>query len=155
MGIIAYLSSNGWKSGYHEWSFKILRCDVYRQEIGVIGTDNIENMEIGKNGIQNTRCFGSRAFYFNELLSGSLYYGSYNENGKKRCFKDLSNYKKNKTGWCTGDIIKISLDLDKSKIRYFVNDKKILKSMSLESKQMYYPIILFSGHCQYELLNFK
>merc|ERR1712174_145761 len=63
--IISIVSSNGWKSGYHEWIFKILKCGVYRQEIGVIGIGNIQNMRIDINGIKDTYCFGARAFYGN------------------------------------------------------------------------------------------
>ena len=151
--VVAIISSQGLNKGYHEWSFKILQCDIYRQEIGVIGVGHIKDMRIHMNGLKDTASFGARAIYGNELLTESLYYASYNRNNKQRCYRDLSST--SKIGWCTGDILRVTLDLDKFKIKFFINDKKVRKTMSLERYNIYYPIISFSGHCRYELLEFK
>ena len=151
--VIAIMSTNGLNKGYHEWSFKILQCDIYRQEIGIIGCGGIKDKRIDINGIKDTSSFGARAIYGNELLTDSLYYASYNMDGKERCYRDLS--KNSKIGWCTGDIIKVCLDLDKWKVKFYLNDQKVRKTMSIQRNNIYYPIISFAGHCRYELLEFQ
>lgn len=50
--------------------------------------------------------------YGNEMRSRSIYYGSYNDNGRTRCFKNLS-----KQNLSTGDMIKVCLDMNKWRIK--------------------------------------
>eukprot|EP01083_Nonionella_stella_P275335 935036_1 len=79
-------SSNGFKYGIHGWSIKILKCDVYRQEIGIIENfDDLQNIICLKGSVANTPQFGARAIYGNELYSCDHYYASYNDNGNVRC----------------------------------------------------------------------
>ena len=81
--------SNGLSSGYHEFSFKILKCDVDLQEVGVIGCANIKGIAMDDDGAGETRQFGARSVYGNEMASDSSFYASWDEDGKKRCFRDL------------------------------------------------------------------
>jgi len=151
--VVAILASSGFSEGFHQWSLKILQCDIYRQEMGVIGTNNIKYKRVDVNGIIASSAFGARAVYGNELLTDSLYYASFDEDNNQRCFKDLS--KSSKIGWCTGDVIKVSLDLKKWKVKFYRNNHKVRKTISLQPNRVYYPIFAFSGHCRYELLDFK
>eukprot|EP01084_Bolivina_argentea_P040333 74546_1 len=151
--IICIMSSNSLNKGCHEWYIKILQCNTYRQEIGVIGTCDIDNIELNKGGIKYTEQFKSRAIYGNESYSNSVYYGSYNENGTERCFRDLEN--NFHIIWKSGDIIKVCVDLNKWKIKFFLNDEKVRKDMSLEHDKIYYPVILLSNGCVYELISMK
>ena len=155
------ISSKGLSQGYHEWSIKILKCDIYKQEIGVI-SEYVEN--IGKNGytihgyghgIGGKREFGARAVYGSELYTNSLYYASYNDDGKVRCYKDLMGDTKRKCGWCQGDVIKVCFDLNKWKCRFHLNGKKVRKSISLQRGKTYYPIVCYAGKCKYQLVNFE
>ena len=99
---ICLLSSTGLQSDkIHEWTIEILKCDVHTAEIGVISLNpsNIDNIQVDDNGIIKTKAFGARVVYGSELCTSSVYYGSYNADGERRCFRDLS--KKHKIGWCT------------------------------------------------------
>eukprot|EP01084_Bolivina_argentea_P258639 436121_1 len=140
---ICFVSSNGLSEGYYEWIIEIVKCDVDIQEIGVIGTTDM-------NDIKNNK-FGAYSIFGNELSTNSMYYGSYNNDGSKRCFRDLS--KKYDIGWTTGDIIRIKLNLNKSKIKFYLNGVNVRKAMSLQQGQTYYPIIMCAGNCQYQLAN--
>eukprot|EP01084_Bolivina_argentea_P317567 550624_1 len=148
---VCLLSSKGLKSGYYEWKIKILKCDVFRQEIGVVTNPQIDNIKFSKNGAADMNNFGSRAIYGNELCTNSVYYGSYNSDGLERCYRDLS--KDSKIGWITGDIIKVCLNLVNWRIKFCRNGVPVRKAMSLQKNQTYYPMILFSGElCQYKLI---
>eukprot|EP01084_Bolivina_argentea_P286850 492140_1 len=149
----AILSSRGWNSGIHEWSFKILACDIYRHEVGIVSVSDIQNIKINKHGIRTTNCFQARAVYGSESGSNLSYYASYNADGKSRCYKDLSRI--SETKWKKGDVITISLDLNKHKVKYYKQGKKVRKTLSLEANNTYYPIIAFSGHFRCKLLSFK
>ena len=148
---MAMISSNGFSSGKHEWLIEILKCDVSLQEIGIISCDiddySLEDIKVSHDGIRGTEEYGARACYGNELATDSMYYGSWNASGKERCFRDLAD--KCHIGWCTGDIIKVVLDCNKWRMKYYLNGKRVRKSMSLEKGKTYYPIIQFSGNCQY------
>ena len=144
-------SSNGFKYGIHEWSIKIMKGDVDRQEIGVCEiVDNIHAINIQKGGIGSTPPFGARAIYGNELFTGSHYYASYNNNGQTRCRKHINK----KIGWCQGDIITTVMNLRKGNIQFYLNGVKVRKTISLQKGKEYHPIIAFSGNCQYELIDY-
>ena len=172
---LSYLvSSQGLSSGYQEWSIKILKCDVYQQEIGIV-SNLIENGDYNYRGtvirgISDTDEFQARAVYGNELMSDKVYYASYNDNGSVRCYKDLvkavndetdandanvKKRKKRKIGWCQGDVIKVALDLERWKCTFYLNGKKVRKSISVQRGRMYYPIISYAGKCKYELVHFR
>ena len=145
-------SSNGFYYGIHEWSIKILKCDVYRQEIGVIESNqNLNDIVVKKGGIGATSEFGARAIYGNELFTNEHYYASYNDDNYIRCRKAIDK----KIGWCTGDIITTVLDLQRCNIQFYLNGKKVRKTISVQSGKMYHPIISFSGNCQYELISYS
>ena len=148
---VVMISSKGISKGIFEWKVKIMRCDIYQQEIGVIGCNLNSEIDINSNGIKGTKEFGARAVYGNELWTDSVYYGSWNSNGKKRCYRDLRD--KHHIGWCSGDVIKVKLDLDSWKIKFWLNDVRVRKSISLEAGKTYYPAIGFSGHCVYTIVS--
>eukprot|EP01084_Bolivina_argentea_P019668 36583_1 len=151
---ICLLSSKGFRHGSHEWIIKIRKCDIYTQEISVIGTNNIDEIGvIDDGGIKLTNKCGARSVYGNESCMDCVYYGSYNEDGTQRCYRNLIN--KYHIHWNSGDTIKVCINLDKWRIKYFLNNKKVRKPMSLQKNKMYYPIICFAGNSMYELISFN
>merc|ERR1719295_537351 len=89
----------------YEWKVLILKSDVGTQEFGVIAVSDISSVEVANDGVRATAAFGARSVYGCELSSGSIYYGSFNENGQKRCDRDLSAWYR--IGWCAGDVITV------------------------------------------------
>jgi len=146
------LSSRGLSSGIHEWNIEIKRSDSDLQEIGVIGTSDIDRIPVSEGGILDTAGFKARASYGSQRSSGALFYGSYNANGKKRCHRDLRPYFEG--GFAVEDVITVSLDLDVWRIKYLLNGEAVRYAMSLERKKTYWPVICFSGQCEYELIRF-
>merc|ERR1712212_1276192 len=146
---VTVASSMGFVEGLHSWSVKILKCDVYRQEIGVIeNARHIDDIAVGSGGAGSAPRFGARAFYGNYLFGHENYYASYNTDGYARCRKDVSQ----KIGWCTGDVIRTELDLKKGCVRFFLNGKKVRKTISIQKSRTYHPFICFAGNCQYEVV---
>jgi len=153
-GKICALSSHGLDSGCATWYIELLRCDdaitANRIEIGAIGTDQISDIATSDDGIAATAEFGSRTIYGCDVASDTndAFYASLNENGSARCFKPLK-------GWAfgAGDTVKVGLDLQKSKVKFWRNDEKVRKTLSLEPKRVFYPCICFSGHCQFAISN--
>ena len=150
---VLILSTHGFNKGYHEWSVEILKSDIYQQEIGVVSVGDEEILSEmvldTKSGVNGTKSLGARAIYGNELCTNTSYYASYNDNNKQRCYKDLQS----KIGWCQGDIIRVCLDLEQWKMKFFLNDKRVRKAISLQPFKTYYPIISFAGYCQYGVVN--
>eukprot|EP01084_Bolivina_argentea_P285993 490536_1 len=142
---IGILCSNGWNIGQHEWIFKILQCDNNRQEIGIISISDIKDLKMNRKGIRYTKSFGARALYGSSanVLSITSYYASYNNDGTERCYKDLNG--NDKILWSIGDVIKVCINLDQYRIKFYVNDVKIRKTLSLEMGYTYYPIVMFYG----------
>eukprot|EP01083_Nonionella_stella_P295744 1005028_1 len=112
--IMHLTSSNGFENttGCQQWSIKILESDICRQAIGIISNPNIDSLR--------TYELSARALYVHEADSNTVCYESYNNNGKQRCYKDLSNNKEN-YGWNEGDIIRVFLDLERWKIKFYLN----------------------------------
>eukprot|EP01084_Bolivina_argentea_P141323 248346_1 len=111
--------------------------------------NNLQNIKCLKDGITKTPKFGARALYVNELSNGLTYYVSINNNNNIRCKKQINH----KIGWTQGAIIKTVLNLRKGNIQWFLNGEKVRKTISIEKGKIYYPIIAFSGNCQYELIH--
>jgi len=143
------LSSKGLSKGVHEWSIEIWRCDVELQEIGVIGTCDIDRVPVSDDGALYTKGFQSRAFYGCEMGTGKLFYGSYNADGQKRCERDLTEYFQ--VGWTVNDVVTIKLDLKKWRIKFLLNGQPVRHTMSVEPNKSYFPSICFSGNCKYYL----
>ena len=61
------LSSQGLTKGCHEWSVEIWKLDVDLQEIGVIGTSDIDRIPVSDDGVMGTVDFLSRAVYGCEI----------------------------------------------------------------------------------------
>ena len=148
---IVMISSDGLSEGVHEWMVEIMNGDIYQQEIGVIGRNPGYHVDIDINGIKDTNEFGARAVYGNESLTDSVYYGSWNSSGKQRCYRDLRD--KHHIGWSSGDVIKVCLDLNSWKIKFWLNGVRVRKSISLQHGRTYYPVIGFSGNCIYSIVS--
>ena len=134
-----------------EWSIKILKCNDFRQEIGIISIFD-QNLRICDGGVCDTMGFGARAVYGCNQQNNSFYYASYNANNKVRCKKDLSQLNVHANGWKSGDVIKVCLNLNKGNIKFYLNDTKVRKKLSVQKNTMYYPIIVWSGNCGYKVL---
>lgn len=144
------VSSKGLSSGCHSWSVQISKTDIEVQEMGVISAADLRGVAIDDRGVHKTKAFGARAVFGSELSTSSLFRGSYNGNGKKRCSKDLSEVYK--IGWCCGDIIRIRLNLEKATIKFWWNGKHVKNVMRVQKDTTYYPFISFAGNCRYILL---
>eukprot|EP00483_Globobulimina_turgida_P012791 UN12815 len=48
---ICLLSTNGLNKGKHEWEIEILKCDIYTQEIGIIGSKDIDEIKMKEKGL--------------------------------------------------------------------------------------------------------
>lgn len=150
------LTSKGLRSGQHSWSIKILKCDVELQELGVISNANIHGVDVADGGLRESVAFGAKGLYGNEMGTDSAYYGTWNEDGKNRCFKDLGGggggAGTGNRAWCTGDVIKVCVDLERWRIKFLLNGNRVKKVMSLQSGQVYHPVLSFAGNCEYKLL---
>jgi len=113
----------------------------------VIGTNDIHNIQTLKGGIKDTTEFGARAIYGNK--GNCNYYASINDNMSVRYFKNIPSSIAHK--WCKGDIITVCLNLRCGNINFYFNGKKVTKTMSIQKNKVYYPVVSFSGDCQYEL----
>jgi len=141
------MSSKGLTSGIHEWTIEVLRADVDLQEIGVIGTSDIDRIPVSDFGAMDTMDFQSRALYGSGLASDMLFYGSMNADNTTRCLRDLRSFFR--SGWTVGSMITVKLNLEQFKIKFLIDGKAVRYTMSLEPNKEYFPIISFSGNCQY------
>jgi len=148
-GKIVVLDSNGFSKGCHEWTVTILKTDIEAQEIGVVANGDISDIHVDSGGVLKTSSFGARSCFGSELCSSSIYYGSLNRNGQKRCFRDLTEWYS--VGWCVGDQITVKIDLRRYRIRYLLNGQPVRYCMSLQPGYSYHPFISFSGNCKYSL----
>jgi len=132
----------------HEWTFEIVNCDVECQEIGVIGTSDID-CEISADGVTGTSDFKARGVYGSELATDSIWYTSFNCTGSRRCFKDLrSGFIR---GWTQKDQLTVIVDMHKWRIKFYLNGMKVRKVLSLQPHQPVYPFISFAGNTKYYL----
>eukprot|EP01084_Bolivina_argentea_P257189 433241_1 len=113
-----FMSSNGFDSGCHEWTIKILKNDQYRQEFGIISRI-YENVEIGNyGGIRENIEFGNRIIYGN-ISERHLFYNSYYDEKNTMKYDEHLSW-----DYCfgAGDEIKVCLDLNKGCIQFVLND---------------------------------
>ena len=156
------ISSNGLSYGYHEWSVKIMKCaGAVRQEMGVVSNPDLEEYEIlsFENGIKNAFAFGARAIYgYKQRLKDDKksafynYYASIDDDREARCYKKLSKIKQQR--WKKGDIIKVCLNLRQNNITFYLNGRKVRKTISLQKGKVYYPVIAYTGDCEYRVMEF-
>ena len=123
-GKVIALSSRPLTSGKSEWNLEILKCDVLAQEIGVCSVRNIEEIPIHDDGVTETGKLSARAVYGSDLQSDAIWYGSFNENGKPRCYRNLN--RNHHIGWTAKCKIKVVVDLDKWRITFYMNGHKVL-----------------------------
>eukprot|EP01083_Nonionella_stella_P049048 130822_1 len=146
-------SSNAFDTGYHEWSVKIIKCDSFRQEIGVVSNMNPNIQTKTNGGICGTPEFCARAVYgYHKEKSGSFYYTAFNANNSLRINKNLSSLHIHPHEWRAGDVIKVCLNLDKGNIKFYYNGQKVRRTISVQRNVMYYPIVCYEGHCEYKVL---
>merc|ERR1719356_807010 len=141
------VSTKGLSKGKHQWSFEIMRTDVQLQEIGVIGTADIDHIPVSDEGAMYTPAFKSRAIYGSDMSTGNLCYGSWNANNQTRCLRDLTPYFK--LGWTVGDVITVGLNFDDYRVTFMLNGRPVRYMISLEPNKVYFPMICFSGDCRY------
>jgi len=152
---LCIVSSEGLSAGKHQWSLQIVRCDIYRQEIGVIGAVD-DDFKCNANGLLFSSNLGARAVYGYDGAHSNMYYASYNDSLRRRSsgrtqriYRDLS---KTEAAWKPGDVIKIELDLNRWNIRFSVNGKSVSNNIGIEPLKTYHPAVSFMGHCRYKLL---
>ena len=122
-GKIIAVSSKPLVTGEHNWTLEITQCDVDIQEIGVCTVCDIEGIQIADGGVTETTALGARGLYGNELATASRWYASMNDNGARRCFKDLSG--SYRIGWTAKDQIKVVVDLNKFRMKFYLNGRKV------------------------------
>ena len=122
-GKVIAVSTKPLESGKYEWTLEILSCDVDIAEIGVCSVCDIEGIKIHDDGVTETTALGARAVYGSELATDSVWYASYNENGARRCFKDLKEY--HHIGWTCKDRIKVVVNLEKWRIKFYLNGQRV------------------------------
>ena len=91
--------------------------------------------------------FGARAVYGDDLQTDSVYYASFDEDGRQRCYKHLNG----QIGLSAGDVVKVCLDLEHWRIKFLLNSAVVGKWMSLQPNKAYYPCIAFTGNNQYAM----
>eukprot|EP01083_Nonionella_stella_P174723 606518_1 len=138
------IASTGFISGCHEWTIKVMKSDTCPQEIGIVSNIKYSAVQDAES-IWDNSAFGARASYGTRMDQHS-YYSSFNMNNSSRCMKGLAACY---SSWCEGDEIRVHLDLDKGVIAFYLNDKQVRKSLSVQRNVMYYPIICFAGDCKY------
>ena len=84
----------------------------------------MEQIAIHDDGVTETVDLGARGIYGNELATDSVWYASFNEDGARRCFKDLAQH--HHIGWTCKDQIKVVVNLDKWRIKFYINGRKVL-----------------------------
>lgn len=154
-GKICIMSSKGWSSGHHEWTLQVLQSDVDLQEIGVVSANpsDLNDTCISGKGLMSTAKMKARALYGCNSGLNKLWYGSWNDDNSSRCFRDLtkehrsfsklfngsrkdlnssSSYSKLTTettnqgvGWASGDVIRVVLNLNKWRIKFYLNGKSV------------------------------
>lgn len=149
--VVCLFSSSGLEAGCHEFTVEIVECDVYKMEIGIVGRCDISGDMLSSDGVIASESLKQRAVYGNELCSNSNYYVSINEDNKRRCYKDLASSVK--IGWCSSDVIKVRVDLNRSKIKFMRNGSNVRKALSLQPKKVYFPCITFTGNCRFRVIS--
>eukprot|EP01084_Bolivina_argentea_P124854 221249_1 len=109
-----------------------------------------KSTDVSRFGICDTPLFGARVIY--GCNNNEFYYSSYGKGNKQRCHKDLTKLNVHQNGWKNGDIIKICLNLNKGNIKFYLNDKKIRRTLSVEKRIKYYPIVGFTENCPFKTL---
>ena len=122
-GKVIALSSKPLIKGEYEWTLEITRCDVDIQEIGVCTVCDTEGIQIADGGVTKTTALGARGIYGSELANAAVWYTSLNENGVRRCFKDLAS--SHQIGWTTKDQIKVMFNLDRFRVKFYRNGRKV------------------------------
>eukprot|EP01083_Nonionella_stella_P023161 64024_1 len=152
-GLHYVMSFNGLDDGRHEWSIEIVECDAtYRYEVGIVSVLDTE-IKISEYGMCDTPALGARVVYGYERENNAFYYASYNSDNTERCKKDLSLLNMHEEGWKAGDVIRVGLNIAKGKIKFYLNDKQVRKTISIEKSEncTYYPVVFMHGNGEYKI----
>ena len=85
--------------------------------------------------------------YGDDLQTDSILMASFDEDGRRRCYKQLHG----QIGISAGDVVKVCLDLDRWRIRFMLNSKVVNAWMSLQPNKAYFPCLGFTGHNFYAM----
>eukprot|EP01084_Bolivina_argentea_P105694 189282_1 len=101
----------------------------------------------------DTPALGARVVYGYERENNAFYYASYNSDNTERCKKDLSLLNMHEEGWKAGDVIRVGLNIAKGKIKFYLNDKQVRKTISIEKSEncTYYPVVFMHGNGEYKI----
>ena len=151
------ISSTGFTSGKHEWEIKTLKTGDLADEIGICSTWG--NLEVNGNGISDmgSQQIGARAVYANDPSTGVAFHDAYDDNNKltyDKKFKKKGN-SQSEFVWQKGDIIKVSLNLNKWSVKFYLNNKQVGKSIALTKDLTYYPILCAYGSCSYQVISYS
>ena len=130
-GKVIAVSSKPLVTGKHKWTIELTQVDVEVQEIGVCTVCDIDGIDIHDLGATETKALGARGVYGSELRADSVWYTTMNENGQRRCFKDLTEC--HPIGWTTKDRIKVVVNLDKSLLTFYRNGRKVRDVVMFDS----------------------
>ena len=115
----------------------------------------MEQIAIHDDGVTETVDLGARGIYGNELATDSVWYASFNEDGARRCFKDLAQH--HHIGWTCKDQIKVVVNLDKWRIKFYINGRKVLNIEYINVTPMTICNLYFQckshriSHCKYSI----
>ena len=151
------ISSNGFTSGKHEWEIKTLKTGDLADEIGVCSS--WDDLNVNGNGIADmgSSQLGARAVYANDPSTGVAFHDAYDDNNKltyDKKFKKKGS-QPSEFVWGKGDIIKVTLNLNKSSIKFYLNGKQVGRSIGLTKDLTYYPIICAYGSCSYQVISYS
>ena len=145
------VSSKALRRGVHEWEVTVVMSDVEIQEIGVVGTANMQRVTLSVNGIMDAHGLGTRVVYGSEMGTGKVYFATVGgkTNNNRKVYRDLTE--SHQIGWVNKDVIRVRVNLQKWSIRFWLNGNKVGKQMHLKRDKAYYPVIAFAGLCQYKV----
>merc|ERR1712032_1509919 len=100
----------------------------------------IDSVCVDEQQSLQSKCeLGARALFGTHR--GIHYYTSVNDNGAVRCSKRF----KDGNRWFVGDVITVSLDLLRARVKYYLNGERQGKAISVQRGKTYFPVIAFHG----------
>jgi len=136
--------------GVKEWEIEITAMDAaHSVEIGVAATERLRSLSAHCGPAEGAKAVIGHQPAASGNAVASTYYGSWNEDGKRRCFRALSPKLR---AFAVGDILRVRVDAKRNKIRFFLNGEKVRSALSLQCGKTYHPWIAFAGHFRFKLL---
>jgi len=156
-GKVCVVSSRGLSTSYLDgkdfcsWSITLKKSNVKLQEVGIVGTNDIENIAVASRGVRFTNELGARCVFGSKLRTGAVYYDAISEHGLRE-YRDLS--KDHVRGWCANEVITVAVDLKEWRCHFILRGPSRLevhKSVPMQKNKVYYPFISFAGDCKYDV----